>query len=46
MIKELLCRFQECAGPFGMLAVERCSETVLFRHLPHHLDILPHLTHS
>ena len=36
MIKVLQCRFQQFLGPFGMLTVQRRSETELFSHLPNH----------
>ena len=37
MIKVLLCRFQQCFGPFIMLLLEGSSETRLSRHLSNHL---------
>ena len=37
MIKELPWRFQQCLGPFSMLAVKPCSDTGLFKHLSNHV---------
>ena len=42
MIKELPCRFQQFLVSFGMLTVQRRSETGLFSHLPNHLSYETH----
>ena len=33
LTKKLLCRFQQCFGPFNMLNVHKCPDTRLFSHL-------------